>query len=224
MLGKLEMASFVGTNKEFRRYIGPMLRNLIQQITKARKAEISACEHCGSKTNLESAHVKGRDRNDILDDVLDGFTNNGIATVNLAVFEEKFKAEHQPLEKCILILCRECHKEYDSVSTKAAPLHPRVAVTPGRSPSANIAKEGYLPITLEPSDPEIFKRELLRSKKAEIITTYSTGKIDRKLWNAKNFKYTSNVFGNLRTRAEYRSGNWQSRGISKVHVRVVENA
>ena len=61
------MASFIGTNKEFRRYMGPRLRNLVQQITKSHKAEISACEHCGTKENLESAHVHGRNRNDIID-------------------------------------------------------------------------------------------------------------------------------------------------------------
>ena len=61
------MASFIGTNKELRRYIGPRLRNLVQQITKNHKADIAACEYCGNSENLESAHVRGRDRNEIID-------------------------------------------------------------------------------------------------------------------------------------------------------------
>ena len=113
------MASFIGTHQEFRRYIGPMLRNLVQQITKTHKAEISVCEHCGSKENLESAHVKGRDRNEIIDCVLQGFTKNDVITVNLSVFEKKFKEEHHPIEKSILILCRNCHKLYDEPEPSA---------------------------------------------------------------------------------------------------------
>jgi hypothetical protein len=114
------MASFIGTHQEFRRYIGPMLRNLVQQITKIHKAEISACEHCGSKENLESAHVKGRNRNEIIDGVLKEFTTNEMITVNLSVFEKKFKEEHRPIEKSILILCRDCHKLYDEPEQSAS--------------------------------------------------------------------------------------------------------
>lgn len=113
------MASFIGTHQEFRRYIGPMLRNLVQQITKIHKAEISACEHCGLKENLESAHVKDRDRNEIIDFILREFTTNEVITVNLSVFEKKFKEEHHPIEKSILILCRNCHKLYDEPEPSA---------------------------------------------------------------------------------------------------------
>lgn len=217
------MASFVGTNKEFRRYIGPRLRNLVQQFTKNHKAEISACEHCGTKENLESAHVHGRDRNEIIDLVLNEYTHNGIATVDIDMFEERFKEEHQPLEKSILILCRSCHKKYDSKASQSTAVHQANTEPHDQSPaSANNA--GYLPITLEPSDPEIFKQELLVSKRAEIETTYTDGRVERKPWNATRFSVSSNVFGNLRSRPEYRSGNWQSRGIVKVHVKVLKNA
>lgn len=217
------MASFVGTNKEFRRYIGPRLRNLVQQFTKNHKAEMSACEHCGSEENLESAHVHGRDRNEIIDLVLSESTYNGVATVDIAMFEERFKEEHHPLEKSILILCRSCHKKYDSKAPQA------VSVTKESTelisqPSIVVNNEGYLPITLEPSDPDIFKQELLLTKQAIIETSFSDGRVERKPWNASRFSVSSNVFGNLRSRPEYRSGNWQSKGIIKVHVRVVKNA
>ena len=216
------MASFVGTNQEFRRYIGPRLRNLVQQITKTHKAEISACEHCSSKKNLESSHVKGRDRNGIIDLVLEEFTVNGVATVDLSVFEKKFKEEHQPLEKSILILCRDCHKKYDSkiVEPNSHPSNSNEA----SNHAHNTNSDGCLPITLEPSDQDIFKVELLMSKRAEIETTYFDGRVERKPWNVKKFSSTSNVFGNLRSRPEYRSGNWQSKGIIKVHVKVIKNA
>ena len=80
-----------------------------------------------------------------------------------------------------------------------------------------------LPITLEPSEPNIFKQELLRTKKAIITTFFSDGKFDDKTWHADKFSASSNVWGNLRSRHQYRSVNWQTLGIEKVHVKVVEH-
>lgn len=217
------MASFVGTNKEFRRYIGPRLRNLVQQFTKKHKAEISACEHCGSKDNLESAHVHGRDRNEIIDLVLGENTYDGIVTVDIVKFEERFKEEHQPLEKAILILCRSCHKQYDSKTPQVMSVTQESNESVSKLPAV-VIEEGYLPITLEPSDPVVFKRELLLARHAIIETYYSDSKVERKPWNASRFSASSNVFGNLRSRPEYRSGKWQDKGIVKVHVKISKNA
>jgi len=218
------MASFIGTNKEFRRYVGPRLRNLVQQITKSHKAEVSACEHCGSKENLESAHVHGRDRNEIIDLVLNNYTSNGIVTVDLNVFEVQFKEEHHPFEKSILILCRGCHRKYDSKVMESTQVQQTTTERQHDTSMSNENFDGVLPITLEPADPDIFKQDILVTKKAEIETTYSDGRVERKPWNASRFSSSSNVFGNLRSRPEYRSGNWHSKGIVKVHVKVVKNA
>ncbi len=98
------MAVFSGNHKEFRRYIGPRLRNLVQQLTKKHKAQISACQHCAAKENLESAHVHGRDRNDIIELILSQESIDGFVSVDIQKFEERFVEEHQPLEKSILIL------------------------------------------------------------------------------------------------------------------------
>lgn len=217
------MASFVGNLKEFRRFIGPRLRNLVQQITKNHKSEISACEHCGSQENLESAHVHGRDRNQIIDFILTEFMHNDIATVNLEVFEEIFINEHQPLEKSILILCRSCHLKYGTQLSQ--PTQENVTALQPKN-EVNFLPDntyGYLPITLDPANPDVFKKALLDSKQAEIETFYKDGKVERKLWKAAKFSLSSNVFGNLRSRPEYRSGNWQKMGIVKVHARVVNN-
>jgi protein-arginine kinase activator protein McsA len=147
------MASFIGTNPEFKRYVGPRLRNLVQQLTRKHKAEIAVCEHCGTKANLESAHVNGRDRNQIIDLVLEAFTTNGIATIDLSVFEDKFKEEHHPLEKSILILCRECHTKYDSEIVESISELP---LSTELSNHVHMPNKGVsLPITLDPSDPLI---------------------------------------------------------------------
>ncbi|ACL04389.1 hypothetical protein Dalk_2697 [Desulfatibacillum aliphaticivorans] len=75
-----------------------------------------------------------------------------------------------------------------------------------------------LPIALDPEDPEIFKRELLISKRAIIETVYSDGRVEIKNWNASKFSESSNLLGNLRSRPEYRSGNWRKIGIKQVNV------
>jgi len=82
----------------------------------------------------------------------------------------------------------------------------------------------YLPISLVPADPNIFKQELLRSRMAEIVTTFNDGRVETKTWKAVNFRPSSNVIGNLRSRPQFRAGQWQARGITKVVVRVLKNA
>ena len=217
------MAHFKGTNREFRRYIGPRLRNLVQQITRNHKAEVAACEHCGTNESLESAHVRGRDRNEIIDLVVSEFTTNDIAAIDLGVFEEKFKAEHQPIEKSILILCRRCHRTYDAKRPATHQISPSEYGTTNNSRVAENCDD-LLPITLTPSNPTNFKEELLASNKAEIQCYYSDGRVESKPWNASRFSATSSVMGNLRSRPEFRAGKWQSHGIVKVHVKVIKNA
>jgi len=213
------MAKFIGSNKEFRRYIGPRLRNVVQYITKSHKASIGACEHCGSQDRLESAHVHGRDRNEIIDSLLQPLTVDGVCTVEVEQFEGAFKDEHDPLEKSILILCNSCHRKYDSLSTgRNTGATERVATEDSVKGGANA---GVLPITLKPSDPDAFKSALLKSRMAEITIFYKSNEVEVRKWNASRFKESSNVFGNLRSRPEFRAGVWQSKQIVKIHVRVV---
>jgi hypothetical protein len=216
------MAKFTGTNAEFRRYIGPRLRNLVQQITRRHRDAIGSCEHCGATSELESAHVRGRDRNEIIDLVLAPYTLEGVAEVDLVAFEEAFKAEHDPLEKSILILCRSCHRTYDSPISDAARPPQKSVHSPASLPSQNT--DGMLPISFEPSDPAEFKRFLLLRKKAQIVTYYENGVVEKREWNARRFSASSNVRGNLRSRPEFRPGEWQRRGIVKVHVCVEKDA
>ncbi len=218
------MASFIGNNLEFRRYIGPRLRNLVQQITKNHKAEVANCEHCGTTKILESAHVAGRDRNQIIDLILEQFVNSGIATVDIAVFEEIFKKEHHPIEKSILILCRTCHKKYDAQRQRkfGRPADGRIAsAATSRTPHDS---DEILPIALFPSDLNTFKNELLQSRVAEIEMTYSDGSKQTKTWNATRFSKSSDVIRNLRSRSEFRPGKWQVSGISRIAVRVINRA
>lgn len=78
-----------------------------------------------------------------------------------------------------------------------------------------------LPIQLNPPGEINFKRELLKTKTAYITTYFSNGTSDKKTWNANRFTESSGVLGNLRSRPEFRNGEWQERGITKVYVSIV---
>ena len=85
-----------------------------------------------------------------------------------------------------------------------------------------IYNNSILPIELNPPSEIDFKRELLETKRAYITTFYANGTKEKKPWNANRFNETSGVLGNLRSRPEFRNGEWQDRGIVKVYVSVYE--
>lgn len=210
------MSYFTGTNPEFKRYIGPRLRNLVQKITQKHKATIAACEHCGVADDLEAAHIRGRDRNQIIDLLMAANSSAHVVIVDLEKFETDFRREHDPLEKAILILCRRCHSKYDSGHQPA--LSNGTMATSAKPLAALESTPGILPIVLDPSPSAEFKRRLLTSRKAKIVIHYGDGRIDHRPWDASRFSENSNVMGNLRSRPEFRSGAWQAAGILKVHA------
>ena len=210
------MASFKGTNQEFKRYIGPRLRNLVQLLTRQHKASVAACEHCGSGGELEAAHVHGRDRTDIVEGLLGTADPAAAVEVDLDAFEASFKAEHDPLERAFLILCTDCHRKYDAQEASRG--------VSGRCLPSSQERAGVLPITLDPASADVFKAALLLEKAARLTVYYGDGRVEHRPWDAGRFTATSNVFGNLRSRPEFRQGEWQSAGIVKVHVRVGADA
>jgi len=192
-------------------------------ITKKQRAVVGACEHCGSSENLESAHVHGRGRIQIIDFLLGAIYKGDAIEVDFKQFEEAFKSEHEPFEKAILVLCNACHRRYDSPAVR-----PKVATQAeagmdeeGPPPGLGLVKSDILPITLNPADPKVFKDQLLNRKAAEITTFYKDSRTLSRPWIANRFAETSNLFRNIRSRPEFRQGEWQAHGIIKVHVRVL---
>ena len=108
------MAEFIGTKNEFNRYIGPILRNLVQQVTRKYRTEIGTCQHCGCKENLEAAHIHGKERKIIIEKLLQDYETENIYKVDLQEFENKFRNEHEIVEGIVIILCKDCHTKYDS--------------------------------------------------------------------------------------------------------------
>jgi len=213
------MGSFNGSKEEFRRYIGPRLRNLVQQISRPYRDSVRVCEHCNTTGSLDSAHVKGRDRNDIIDLVLSEYVTDVGVEVDLKAFEDKFKAEHYPLDKSFLILCRPCHRVYDGRNQPQNARHARSDRTRVEA-SDGVFQRDVLPIALEPSDPDVFRNDLLISRRAIINIHYENGSREERVWNAQRFSARSNVIGNLRSRPEFRHGEWQRNGIKKLVVKV----
>lgn len=75
-----------------------------------------------------------------------------------------------------------------------------------------------LPIELNPGDENEFLKKLLLKKSAFITIYYANGQTEKKIWNANRMQESSTVIGNLRSRQEFRNGEWQKRGIIKVFV------
>lgn len=111
-------AQYKGTKKEFHKYIGPSLCNLVNKITRKYKSGFPACQHCKNRKKLQAAHVHGKSRKDIIDIVLNEFKHAD--TVDLEFFEKRFIKEHYPLKKSILALCEDCHRKYDKKTPKSA--------------------------------------------------------------------------------------------------------
>lgn len=89
-------------------------------------------------------------------------------------------------------------------------------------PKESIYSSTILPIELNPNNESEFKRKLLLNKRAFITTMFANGTKQKKIWNANRFRESSGVLGNLRSRPEFRNGEWQKRGIIKVFVSIEE--
>lgn len=196
------MATFKGTREEFNKYIGPHVRNVIQQLSRNYKKEVGCCEHCGAKNvQLDAAHRHGFERPKLIDQALDQYYADGAVVADLIKVENTIKELHDPINDVILVLCKDCHRRYDASEYKD-----------------RAAK--VLPIKLEPEGESAFKARLLEKKVAKITIYYINGRREYKDWDALNFAANSDVIGNLRSRSEFRNGKWQDRGVKKVTVKV----
>ena len=109
------MAIFEGTIQEFHHFIGPRIRNAINNFTKNHRKNLNGiCEDCGLEKELHSAHIHGSGRRTIVEDVLSTFDNNGTIKCDIELAEQKILEAHLPIEKSFKFLCHPCHVAYDS--------------------------------------------------------------------------------------------------------------
>ena len=86
--------------------------------------------------------------------------------------------------------------------------------------SDNYIINNVLPITLIPENSNEFLRDLLKTRKAIITTYYNHKEKESKIWYANQMVESSDVMRNLRSRWEFRQGNWQESKITKVEVSI----
>jgi hypothetical protein len=110
------MAKFNGTVQEFHHFIGPRLRNAINNYTKRHRNERHGiCEFCLQEAELQSAHVHGRDRRSLIESVLSGHTDkdSGVSC-DIGQIESEILAAHEPIGDTFKFICRPCHVTYDA--------------------------------------------------------------------------------------------------------------
>jgi len=116
------MATFIGTKKEFTKYVGHSFKNSIPQKTRKIRNDLleSKCEYCGKEESLHSAHIFGLDREKIIEYILDDYfkSKNNVHEVDIEKFDLLFNRDHYPLIGHFYFLCKECHTKYDNKEIK----------------------------------------------------------------------------------------------------------
>lgn len=112
------MASLVCNLKEFIHFFNPRIKQNVTILTKPYKEKLGCiCEICGKKMKiLDAAHKHGRKRLDIIKQVLEEYkiSDDTYKIDDLERVINQIDDAHKPVEDCFLILCKKCHKKYDS--------------------------------------------------------------------------------------------------------------
>jgi hypothetical protein len=106
------MATIRCTVDEYHKFVGPRIRNVIQNLTRPRKRKLDGrCEGCGEKVSeLDAAHLPGQSRIKIVTAVLSEFSaGDGSVRGDLAEIERRIVAAHTPVEAHFRMLCKTCH-------------------------------------------------------------------------------------------------------------------
>ena len=116
------MAIFIGSKAEFKRYFDGYLKQMVASMTKEYKGEIKKkCQFCDEeKTELDAAHIKGKERATIIFNILDEKfkVNEDEYKVDIEEFSRIFKSKHIPIDENFYFLCKTCHRKYDNNEIK----------------------------------------------------------------------------------------------------------
>ena len=117
------MARFVGTVQDYHHLIGPRIRNVVNQAAApARKSHGGVCEFCGGSAELQSAHVHGRERRQLIEAVLAQYTRpDGFVEIDIEDVERQVIDAHLPIEVTFKFICPPCHRKYDAGNTESGP-------------------------------------------------------------------------------------------------------
>lgn len=122
------MATFEGTLLEFDKFIGPTTNKVVTRLGKQLKKTQRSCqndslkkftvddEYCGKYKSLDAAHFSHLklDRKSIIKNILNKhFKKDKAYSVDLVKFLQHYEKAHMPLEKNLIMLCRQHHVIYD---------------------------------------------------------------------------------------------------------------
>ena len=72
---------------------------------------------CKEKKELEAAHIHGKERKKIVEDILKKYlideTKNLVSIPDLEELEKEILKAHKPMDKYFKFLCSTCHRKYD---------------------------------------------------------------------------------------------------------------
>lgn len=109
------MAMFNGTIEEFEKYIGPRIRNRINTIAKdERNKRNGICDICKNVAELQSAHIHGKERKKIINEVLSKYQTDMTVLIDIGSIEEEIISKHYPISETFKFLCHTCHRKYDN--------------------------------------------------------------------------------------------------------------
>ncbi|WP_316747553.1 hypothetical protein [Pedobacter gandavensis] len=115
------MSIYQGNAEGFLRYVGPLTRNIVCNLSRSLKKGTScqgilaAGTRCKKRTRLEAAHIKGQERPVIIATILEQFNvKDDEYKVDLREFETAFRKAHQNLDEVIKVMCKSCHTRYDN--------------------------------------------------------------------------------------------------------------
>lgn len=113
------MAKLECTEEEFTSFIGPLIRNKVQAMTKKEKAEQKGkCRLCRKKEVLQAAHILGHDRPAVIKEALESYRKkdqNYYIIEDLSKAIEDIHVAHLPVNKKFVFLCPDCHRQYDKL-------------------------------------------------------------------------------------------------------------
>lgn len=79
-----------------------------------------------------------------------------------------------------------------------------------------VRRDGTLPIEYEGGSPQLFLERFLAAGVAYIEEHYVDGRVNVREWPVERLTAQSNLVGNIRSKPEYRQGNWQGAGLAKL--------
>jgi len=159
------VAKFIGTMQEFHHFIGPRIRNAVNQAARVHRNELGGiCESCGQQAELQSAHIHGRDRRTIIETVLINSQNRaGLVECDLEETEKLVINAHLPIKDTFKFLCHPCHVSYDSGTRNSLPVNKRSPYLGGKGTSGNGEFRKIGRIKLWASRPNQINHQIIRA-------------------------------------------------------------